>query len=471
MATRVNLGAWLPDQPGEAGALTQARNVYPVASGYAPMLSPVNYSNAAAQTLLTTFSGTSGGTTTLFAGSAGKLYKLDPATLNLSDVSVLGGYSATFWDATQFGKVVIAATNGSPLQAWTLGTSVAFANLSASAPTARYVTVVRDFVVAAAGTGYENRVRWSDINDETDWVSGSASQADTQDIPDGGEIRGITGGEFGLVLSERAIHRMSYVGAPLFFQFDNISRGIGCYEAGSVAQYGALTFFLSDDGFYSCDGNSVTPIGAEKVDRTFFNSINVSDLSSISTAVDPLRKLVIWNYKSSSGAYAQLIYHWPSGRWSEGNATVTALAMLAAPSVSLDAMDSFGTMDSLTTPLDSRQWAGGRLLLGGVNGTRIVTLDGAAMTASITTGDIHADTLSCVTAARPVVDNGSATVAIASRSLLNAALTYGTATSAGNDGRVPLRSLGRYHRLRLVPTGSWTYAQAVEVDLAEAGQR
>ena len=170
--------------------------------------------------------------------------------------------------------------------------------LAAAAPIAKYITAVRDFVVAAnIGAGsYPTRVNWSDINDPTDWVAGGASQSDYQDIPDGGDITGITGGEFGIVFLEKAIVRMSYIGSPLFFQFDTISRNIGCIEGGSIAQYGGISYFLSDDGFYSCDGQNVVGIGAEKIDRYFFNNANIGDIDTISAAVDPERNLIIWNY-------------------------------------------------------------------------------------------------------------------------------------------------------------------------------
>ncbi len=71
------------------------------------------------------------------------------------------------------------------------------------------MTVVRDFVVAANVGGEESRVYWSDINDETDWTPSTASQSDSQLIPDGGDIIGLAGGEYGLVFLERAIYRIS----------------------------------------------------------------------------------------------------------------------------------------------------------------------------------------------------------------------------------------------------------------------
>lgn len=94
-------------------------------------------------------------------------------------------------------------------------------------------------------------MQWSALGDESSWTASATTQADFQDIPDGGSVVGLSGGEFGLVFLDRSIHRMAYVGTPLIFQFDNISRNLGCYEANSIIQYAGTTFFLSDDGFYA----------------------------------------------------------------------------------------------------------------------------------------------------------------------------------------------------------------------------
>jgi hypothetical protein len=47
MATTINFGEWIPDQPGVSGNLTEAKNVYPIATGYAPFPLAVDYSAAA----------------------------------------------------------------------------------------------------------------------------------------------------------------------------------------------------------------------------------------------------------------------------------------------------------------------------------------------------------------------------------------------------------------------------------------
>jgi len=367
---------------------------------------------------------------------------------------------------------VLAVNGQTKIQSWTLGTSTVFADVAAAAPSPYHITVVRDFVVAARTAANPNRIYWSDINDETDWTPGIGSQSDFQDLADGGDIMGMTGGEFGLILTERSIVRMSYIGSPFFFQFDNIARNIGCLSSNSIAQYGAQTFFLSDDGFYMCNGETVQAIGTEKVDRFFFDEVELGKLNEMSAAIDPVKNLVIWNYKNQSNANRQIIYNWQLNKWSYADLDVNYINSVYTPSSTLEGLDIFGTLDSLPASLDSRTWAGGALLFAGVRAAKIITFTGAYKTASIVTGDIGLQgSQSLATLAKPLVDNGSATVGIASRINLDGTITFSTNVAADAEGRVGLRSAGRYHRIRVSPTGNWTSALAVDVELAPQGTR
>ena len=476
--TKLTFGEWMPDQPSVSGALTDAKNVVSQAIGYGPFPTPVTFSSSnAAENLTSLYAAKQpDGNTALFAAGLSKIYTVSGVG-GITEVKT--GMTTAAADRvrfTQFGKVVISANNANRLQAWTLGTSTSFADLSATAPIAKFITVVRDFVVCAntlETTQQQYRVRWSAINDETDWTENVNTQSDYQDIPDGGQIVGIRGGEFGLVLLERAIHRMTYVGTPFIFQFDNISRGKGCMVAGSIAQYQGVTFFLSDDGFYLCDGQNVTAIGAEKVDRYFLQDASEADYVSMSAAVDPIRKLVIWNYKSVNGTRNLLIYNFKTQKWTYGDAGTDFLAEASTSSVTLEQLDSISaSIDALTTSLDSQLYVGGKYFLGGTLATRVMTYTGASQTGVIATGDLDIGANSVVTLARPIVDNGSATVAIASRTLLNQGVSFNTAVAASTENRVPLRSAGRYHRLKVTPTGdNWDNAISVDVDVTPQGVR
>lgn len=479
--SRITFGEWTPDQPGLTTGLQRAENVYPKANGYGPVATAVDYSNAASETLTNVVAGrTIANTVKVFAGGATKLFELDPATLDLDDVSKSGGYATPSdqrWKFTQFGEVLIAANGYNKLQGFNLNSSTLFADLAADAPEARYVTVVRDFVVAANINGASpmpNRVQWSALNDESSWTPSATTQSDYQDIPDGGTVVGITGGEFGLVLLDRSIYRMSYVGSPLVFQFDNITRNLGCYEANSVIQYAGMTFFLADDGFYACDGQQILPIGNEKVNRYFYRTVNEGSLSQMSAAVDPSKKLIIWSYPSinSGGADSLLIYNFQTQKWSSGTSTANRIASSSTPSYELEDLDVFGDLEEIMTSFDSRLWIGGKLQFAGVTGAKIVTFSGANATAYIETGDIEIPgSTSAITMVKPLVDNGSADVAVATRRLLNESISYGTQSASDAENRVSIRSVGRYHRLQLSPTGSWTNAMGMDIEINGLGTR
>jgi hypothetical protein len=471
---KITLGEWLPDQPGVTGALTDAKNCYAVQNGYASFPSEADYSDAAAQNLLITFASKFAGVTNLFAAGATQVYKFDNSDASLDALTTTGYTAVEGWDVTQFGSQVILANGRDKLQAYDMSSSAYVTDLSADAPRAKFVTVVRDFVVAAnIPGGEENKVYWSDINDETDWVPGAASQSDFQVMPDGGDITGLAGGEYGIIFLERAIYRMSYAGSPFFFQFDAISRSLGCISNGSIAQYGGLTYFLADDGFYACDGQSVKPIGAEKVNRWFFDNAIPGEISTaMSATVDPVRKLVIWCFSNTFGGKTILIYSIDLARWTYADTTATSIAYVLTPSATLEQVDNYSaSIDALEISLDSRVFSGGQLLFAGVSGAKIIAFAGQPKTAQITTGDIDIGR-STITLVKPTVDNGSSLISVASRDNLTQQLEFGTNVAADSENRVSLRSNGKYHRIRLTPTGtSWKTAVSLDVEVVQQGNR
>ena len=177
MATqRISFGEWLPDQPGLSGSLTEAKNVISQAVGYGPLPLPVSIAASADEPLYTLHTTKdSAGDTLLFAGGRSKVYSVSPvgAFTNVSGTT----YTTPVTDRirfTQFGASTIFTNNAQKLQYFDANTSTQFADLAADAPVAKYITVVRDFVVVAntleTATRYPTRVRWSGINDETEWT-------------------------------------------------------------------------------------------------------------------------------------------------------------------------------------------------------------------------------------------------------------------------------------------------------------
>jgi hypothetical protein len=107
----------------------------------------------------------------------------------------------------------------------------------------------------------------------------------------------------------------------------------------------------------------------------------------------------------------------------------------------------------------------------GVSGQKIISFSGQNKSAAITSGDIDSGR-SVITFARPVIDNGTGTISVASRGLLEDGISFTDPVAANSEGGVPLRSAGRYHRIKMSPTStSWKTAVATEIEIVGQGAR
>ena len=490
---RVALGEWTPDMPSTTGTestgLSDALNVYPNNVGYSPFPTVVAVSPEADQTLTSVYAGKENALVQVFAGSDQKLYNVysesSPVTaraltysgdVEVSDVSREStpySISPEAWHFEQFGKRVLAVKNNNIIQEWTIGSSVKFKDLT-QAPTAKCMTIVRDFVVAGnidAGDA-PNLVKWSDLNNEENWTPSPQSQADSQYIADGGAIQNITGGEIGIIFLENAVYRMSYVGSPLFFQFDKIST-VGCFEGKSCIEDNGISYYLSNDGFYQTDGNAVTAIGTNKVDEWFLANANLKELVTMSTTVHPTYKLVIWNYEDNFGKRQNLIYHIESGRWSRTETIANSVGNVATMGTDLERLGVlYPKLDTdVPAPLDDRIFMGGKYIFAGTSGKRVVSFTGACENPRLETLDLMGNNNSVMTMVRPLVDNGQANISIAPRQALDDTIEFG-AVSVPYENRNNVRSGGRYFRVRVEPVGdNWTTAIAFDMTVTDNGIR
>jgi hypothetical protein len=485
--TMIQFGEWLPDQPDyqNAGVVT-ATNVVPAANGYTSLRDFVAYSTDATDTIKGIYAGKSDtGDVKLFAGDSGRLYEFNSTDSGLDDISDTGGYSlndSERWRFVQFGNQVIAAGGiGEELQEFTLGTSTDFAVLSTDAPKADFICVVRDFVWTGnidEGSGRKPyRVYWSGFNDTTSWTSGT-DQSDFQDIPDAGEIRGLVGGEYCTILMERAIVRATYSGLPLVFQFDKVETARGCSVSGSVCNVGHNVFYLSDDGFYMFNGQSSQPIGAEKVNRFFFDDADASHYDKMTATVDPEAQLAVWSYVSNSAQDESpdrlLIYNYALNRWSIANVKADLVAPFFTSAYTLEQLDQIASsLDDLPASMDSPLYKGGAYLFGGARGKKIFTFTGDPLDGTIETGETGLATgnHTIVTRAYPYHRGGTVTVEVGTRNLHSDAVSFTTPTAPNDDGFAPFRKQGRYHRARFNISGNWEFAQGMDIEARKVGRR
>jgi hypothetical protein len=494
----VPIGAWQPDLPDfeNPGAL-EAKNVIPDAGGYRPLPALV----ATGGEMDSRVQGAilargQGGAIANFAGDGTKLYRWDGDGVSWEDVSRTSGgpYGVPAdggWSFAQFGDLVIAVNGVDVPQRFAIGADTRFSALGGTPPTARFVATVRDFVVMGRLSGLAQRVHWSGINNAETWASSQATQADFQDLPDGGFVMGIVGGEYGLVFQERSIKRMTYVGVPAIFQFDEIARGTGTPAEGSVARHEDITFFLSDDGFFALQGGQgLRAIGHHRVDRFFWNDVSQTYLHRISAAIDPINKLYVVSYPGPGSDLIGgtpnrlLIYNWTADRWSRAEVEMEMIHQGASQAgYTLDSLDDYSSnLDALPFSLDNRVWTGsGRLLLAGfTTQNRIAFFNGANMAATVDTGEaqLMPRRRALLRSLRPVVDGiaatGGVSVRTGTRNRTIDPVSFDAPAALNGFGSCPVRANGRYFRARIdIAAGaSWRHIQGVdELEASPAGAR
>jgi hypothetical protein len=462
-------GPWQPDRPARLNDATvrTADGCYPMADGYRPVGQWTESFSALPATSKggATFTSPTG-TAVIVSGTSTSLYR----AFGSGWQSIGSGYSIQGdkrWRYAQFGGLAIATNGADPMQKIDL-TTMTVSALGGNPPVCESLAVVKDFLVATVADGEAMKIAWSAINNAEGWSYG-LDQSDFQRLPSGGRVNGILSGEYGVILQRNRICVMDYVGGNVIFDINEVSSAIGCVTPHSVAQWGRLGFFLSDDGFMMWDGSQPVPIGQEEVDRTFTTQYDNSDWASMSTAVDPFNDCVIW-----SMADKQWGYNWLLKRWFTIPYAGPIVFAGVTKGISIDETDpDVGVSDdnidgSGLLPLDDAKFRGGapQFYIFASN-NKLGTFDGAPMVATIKTNDIEifqgrrAD-LRAIRFESDIV--GNVTLTVGQKQRLGDTPDLDVYTSTVTSGDMPIRTSGRYSSFEFVTaTGAtWTYMRGFE---------
>ena len=440
------------------------------------------------------------GTVSFFAGSAKKLYRIDGAAW--TDLTPTAEYSASNWAFEQFGNRVIACDRSKKPQFYDLdsASSVKFQDLPGNPPSASHVGIVRDFLVLGNLTTSDGsrpgNVQWSGINNSETWGSSLSTQAGNQELRgQGGAVQRIIGGEIGIIFQERTITRMTYVGPPVLFRFDEIERGRGAVASGSVVWTGARAFYYANDGFYAINlygGEDSIPIGSNRVNRWFKEHASASNIKDMVGALDYENSLVMWAFKTSSGPNFDrlIIYNWQANRWSFAEVDIENLVEFSTVPVSLEGLDTVlqtpedlaanpvrkASIDAVNAiNVDSDAFKGGQIFLMAFDTShRGALFSGTPLTTEIDTKELSfEDTLAYVDGARPLVESAQGTVTLTpmTRDRLIDNPVAGLPYEVNQIGICDVRTHARYIRYRLCTSGDFAFAHGVEVQPARRGKR
>jgi hypothetical protein len=472
----------------EGEATRNILNVVPRGDGYGPFPSFSAYTAALPSPCRGAFYALNDdGSVTTFAATSTRLYRLNNTDFTWIDVSAGGGsYSqlspTAQWQFAQAGSLVFATQANVVLQVFNLKAGTSFGPALGSPPQAAYISVVGRFLVLSGLLSQSYRIQWSGLNDFNSAASWSigVNSADFQDFPDGGIVRGVAGGESGIIFQDQAIRRMSYVpGSPIIFQIDRITQDKGLYAPYSIVRAGERIFFYAGQGFHKIEPGGVPePIGREKVDRTFLADIDKGNLQLFIGAADPRSTRVYWAYKSVSGviaAYDKILgYDFLLDRFFPVMATGEYLLGMSQTGLTLENLDSISSsLDALTLSLDAYATAvqpeiaqfSASHVLGFFRGTSLeATLESAEQGTD--------ESRITIRGFRPVTDAATLFGSASYRDTPSANAAAGAEVPVNaRTGRCDVRRDTRYSRFKVrIPAGaSWTFCAGVVPDLTTNG--
>ncbi|WP_315831122.1 hypothetical protein [Bradyrhizobium prioriisuperbiae] len=489
----IPFGEYRPDVSDyEAQTTRNILNVLPRGDGYGPFPDMTVLSSALGAQCRGAFVAYQGnGTVTIFAATATDIYIMNNATFAWTKVSKGGGpYSALSsteqWRFAQFNNLVIAVQANVVPQVYDIVSSSAFTDLAGSPapPQARYIDIVGRFVVLSGLLQFPYRVQWSglnDVNGPSSWTPG-VNSADYQDLPDGGIVRGVAGGETGVILQDQAIRRMTYVpGSPVIFQIERVSQDKGLFGPYSLVRAGERIFFFSAQGFHRIDpGGFPTPIGRERVDRTFFADLDKANLQLFIGAADPRNSRVFWAYKSVNGTVSRfdkmLCYDWVLDRFTPIKILGEYLLPMSQPGLTLENLDAISTsLDALTTSLDDFSTSVTPELAAFDNAHALNFFRGPSLEATLDSAEQGTDgTRLKLRGFRPATDAPAVFGSVSRRETQAAVPVFGAESPIHpQTGKINLLASTRYARARVrIPASTaWSFIGGIEPDVVTEGKR
>lgn len=472
---RLNFQEWLPDQPAYQNAgMTTADGVFAIANGYVPALQFQTAPNAdLPDRALGGAAYRRGDNVYIFAADATDIYRYQGGFTSL--VTGLSSNATIGVSFAPYNALMLASNGVDPIQKFDPTLPTTMADLSAEAPTARYLAVVGGFVIAAYANDDELTIAWSGNGDPTEWTPGTLD-AGSVILDSGGPITGAVGGDYAIIFQENRVLRMTPTYDETVWQFDDITRDLGCTIPKSIAPWDKNVFFYSDRGFMMTDGNSVTPIGLEKVDRSFASVISPTYQEYCTAVVDPRNTRYIVLVPSAAPANSAFVYNYSLQKWNTLPLSAELIFPALAESVSLEELDAiYGNLDEIPISLDNAAFKGGTSVFMVFDGDHNMgTLSGATMRATLIDGqkDLVQDRNTRMRWVRPITDASAATVSVRGSNSLDMAPVETVYALRGPQGTYRVRENWNLAQIGvIVPAGSlYTYVQGYDIDAVAGGR-
>ena len=424
--------------------------------------------------------------TRLLVGTEDAIY--ESASTSWTDRKNGSGYtlsSDSTWRFAQFGDLTLAAAKTQILQSSTSG---AFADTDSNAPAAGIVEVVNGFVFLAdvndQGSVFDSADRphgWWAARDPEVWTPSVANEAYT------GSLTSTPGkctaarrfGQTIIVYKERSMYRGIYVGTA-GWEFELIPGEAGAFSQEVVIDIGTpenpIHLFMGADDFYRFDGARPVPIGSP-LRETVFSELNSAYSHGCKALHDRANSRVYFYYPVANSINPDkcVVYNYRTSRWGRDDRSIEAVVEYIAAGMTYDDLGThYVTYDDLpSVSYDLAFFSGGNPTPAIINTAHVLqTLDGAAQTSTMETGDYGSDEfVSFLSRVQPLflTKPASAMMVNKYRDNLGDPLTADTAVAMDSKGRFDVSNGGRsanWHRAEFAFTGD-VEMQALNAELME----
>jgi hypothetical protein len=268
------------------------------------------------------------GTPILFAGTTSKLLRAN-GTTGWTDRSAYTYSAADTWSFAQWSDITFAANGINTIQGATYPN--AFADIAATAPTAKIVVVHENALVAFNTVGVPDGWYRSDTGDPTNWTPAAANDVDS------GVLRGGVGGPivgatvFGPLLiawKRSGMYSGLYTGGAggtadpkIRWDFVPGGMGVGLIAQHAFAETDIGLIFVSQRDIMVFDGGRPRSI-ANKLRNWFFGRFATTSTqwsNVFMTHNEVERNVYIWNNGNgaASASFCQkaLVYNYQTGKW------------------------------------------------------------------------------------------------------------------------------------------------------------
>jgi hypothetical protein len=189
--------------------------------------------------------------------------------------------TATDYTLDNWGELSMACPEGGGIYYWSYGSGFTNSSLISTAPRENngiFVSIAQQMIIAYGSSdlatigSYHDplSVKWCDSEDFTTWIGTSTNQAGGYRISTGSKCVGGAATPYrNLIWTDLDLWAMDYIGSTLVFSFNKIGSNCGLIAKHAHAQLAGAVYWMTDAGFFSLNGESVTQMPCPVWDAVF----------------------------------------------------------------------------------------------------------------------------------------------------------------------------------------------------------